>query len=203
MGSHLPPKAPGSSQLWGHLSPMVPSVLSEQHPRRLCLLRLADWSLAGSVRKKWESFKCRLSICSMWNMHVCVFPLTTHIQQGKAFKTRTWNKSCVTHSPATPSCTLTRNHRQSSIRCYTPSALIAASDPKGKPTLCIYNHTSWAKSISINSTFTSKWALLHHHTKVWFCWLLWVFWYETSERTSSLWCAKHRPGCLRGLRRDT
>lgn len=51
-GIPSPTKAPGSSQLWGHLFPMGPSVPGEQHPRRACLSRLAGWSLAGSARKQ-------------------------------------------------------------------------------------------------------------------------------------------------------
>lgn len=51
-GIPSPTKAPGSSQPWGHLFPMGPSVPSEQHPRRVCLSRLAGWSLAGSASKQ-------------------------------------------------------------------------------------------------------------------------------------------------------
>ena len=93
--------------------------------------------------------------------------------RGKHSKTAPKNRrNCVTHSPAILSCMFTRNLRQNSVRCYTPSALIAASDPKGKPTLYRHNNISCAKDISLNSASTSKWALLQHHTKkVWFCWL--------------------------------
>lgn len=141
MGSHLPQKAPGSSQLWGHLSHMVPSVPSERHPgeRVYCLLQQTE-----AWQGLWERNRSPLNadfLYAVCETCMCVFPLTTHIAQGKAFKTRIWNRSCVTHSPATPSCMLTRNPRQCSVRRYIPSTIIAASDPKGKPTLYTYNHT--------------------------------------------------------------
>lgn len=92
---------------------------------------------------------------------------------GKHSKTGPKNRrNCVTHSPATLSCMLTRNPRQGSGKYYTLSTLIAASDPRGKPILYTYNNTSCDKGISLNRALTSKWALLQHHSKkVWICWL--------------------------------
>lgn len=93
--------------------------------------------------------------------------------RGKHSKTGSKNRrNCVTHSTATLSCMLSTNPRQSSFRCYTPSALGAAGDPKGKQTLYTYNNTSCAKDTSLNSTLALKWALFQNHTqRVCFCWL--------------------------------
>lgn len=93
--------------------------------------------------------------------------------RGKCSKTGSKNRrNCVTHSPATLSCMLSTNPRQSSFRCYAPSALRAAGDPKGKPALYTNNNRLCAKGTSLNSALPFKWALFQHHIKrVWFCWL--------------------------------
>lgn len=106
----------------------------------------------------------------MWSLHVCFLQPPIH-HRGKHSKTGSKNRrNCVTHSTATLSCMLSTNPRQSSFRCYAPSALRAAGDPK--PTLYTYNNTWRAKDTSLNSALPFKWALFQNHTqRVCFCWL--------------------------------
>lgn len=108
-------------------------------------------------------------------------------------------RNCVTHSTATLSCMLSTNPRQSSFRCYAPSALRAAGDPKlTHITIHDMLNTPHSTVLFPSNGHCSKTTLRGFASAD--CVGLW---WETAERTSFLWCAKHRPGCLHGLQHDT